>query len=196
MDSDLTLVGGIYEYSGKARIGKSTLMIADCVLKLLNRSFLGAWAYVPSEVYSNLWFDIDGIHYHHSEDMLGVLTRARKERWVHKVYIVDECSQPPLFYARNTRDKLQTDLVTSLWQMPKLGCHMLYGSNLGNSVDIQQSHATWYSILPYKYIHGEIRCKDLIKFVVCNSRDLEKRKMVFHRPDIIQSIFNSFKPVI
>jgi len=193
--SDDSIVGGVYEYSAPARLGKSTLIVADCCNKLLNPAYYGEYCYLPGEVFSNLWFDINGIHFMHNEQMLEVLMRAKTERWPHKVFIIDECSQPPLFYARNTRDKIQTELVTSLWQMPKLGTHLLYSSNVGNSVDIQQRDATFWSILPFKYVHAEKRCDDKILFNACNGRDLMTNGHEYLGCELTQSIFRSTMPI-
>lgn len=183
----------VYEYSGVQRIGKTTLMVADVMNKLLNPAY--GYDYKPNEVYVNFWLDIDGVNICNNEKMLDILTTARRDKWRHKVYVVDECSQPPLFYARNTRDTLQTELVTSLWQMPKLQCQMLYSSNIGNSVDIQMRDATWYSILPMKYHHNPERNKDYIDFRVVHGYEVWTADYRYLHPAVTQQFFDSYKPI-
>lgn len=184
----------VYEYCGIQRSGKSTLMVADTMNNFLNP--YAGYDYKPDEVYCNFWLDIDGVNCCNNEQMLHVLTKARKEKWRHKIYIVDECSQPPLFYARNSRDTLQTQLVTSLWQMPKLGCQMLYSSNIGNSVDVQMRDATWYSILPIKYYHNPAdRSKEYILYRVVHGYEIWERDMIYRYPALTQQYFDSFKPI-
>lgn len=191
---------GIYEYSGIQRIGKSTLMVADLTIKVINP--LEGFGYEPDDVFLNFPLYIDGVHCVDNEGMVKILKQARDEKWRNKVFVVDECSQPPLFYARNTKDKLQTELVTSLWQMPKLGCTFLYSSNIGNSVDIQQRDATWFTIMPMKYAKGydnngrRDRRMDYIDFRVIAGYELWTSDETFYQPAAVQELFDSFAPIL
>lgn len=190
-------IGGVYEYSGAARSGKTTLMMGDLMNKLLNKYFYEEYVYRPDEVWANYVVFLDGVNCVNNEKMLWVLNKARAERWRHKVFMVDECSQPPLFYARNSRDDMQTKLVTSLWQMPKLGTTCLYSSNLGNSVDVQMRDATWASILPLSYHHNpEDRSLETLDFRVVNGMEVWEQDMVLLNPAEIQEYFDSFAPVV
>lgn len=182
----------IYEYCGVQRTGKTTLMVADIMNKVLNPAIM---SYVPSEVYCNYYLDIDGVNVVDNEKMLWVLTKARLEGWQHKVFSVDECSQPPLFYARNTRDKVQTDLVTSIWQMPKKFCIMQYSSNIGNSVDVQQRDATATVIMPLRYNRNEKRELETIDYRVMNQYERWFYDERYKYPAETQKYFDSFKPV-
>ncbi|MDD5189517.1 MAG: hypothetical protein PHE50_00560 [Dehalococcoidales bacterium] len=182
---------GIYEYCGIQRSGKTTLMNADICFKFLNKHDY-AFAYEPKDIYVNWVMDITGVNCVDNEQMKWVLLKAKKENWIHKAFFVDECSQ--IFYARNSRDLNQTELVTSLWQMPKKGTVCGYSSNVGNSVDVQMRDATWYCVLP-KYIKGEVRELDKIKFKVAHAYEVWERDGIFHKPAYVQTIFDSFAPV-
>ncbi len=182
----------IYEYCGVWRSGKTTLMVADLMNKLLNPAI---YSYVPGEVYANYFIDIRGVNCIDNEHMLWVLTKAREEKWRHKVFCVDECSQPPLFYARNARDKLQTELVTSLWQMPKLFDVFLYSSNIGNSVDVQQRDATCMTIMPLSYNKNEERSLETIDYRVINAYERWFYDERYLFPAETQKYFDSFRPV-
>lgn len=180
----------VIEYCGIQRSGKSTLMTLDAL-----RMCLPPYDYKPDEIYANYNINIDGIHCINNEQMLIVLTKAREEKWRHKIFLIDECSQPPLFYARNTRDVSQTMLVTSLWQMPKLDCNCFYSSNVGNSVDIQMRDATWYIVLPH-YKKGITREEDIIEFCVAHAYECWFSDFTFKHSHIIQRYFDSFQPII
>lgn len=195
LDYSHTVENAIYEYCARQRMGKTTLMVADLANKLLSPDY--DYGYIPDEVHCNFSLFIPGVHCWTNEQMLEILMKAKKERWRHKVYLVDECSQPPLFYARNTSDKTQTELVTSLWQMPKLGCNMLYTSNIGNSVDVQQRDATWYTIMPYKYHHDLTdRRNEYIIYRVIACYDMWCGDWRYNYPAETQKLFDSFKPII
>lgn len=185
---------GIYEYCGIQRTGKTTLMVADLVLKLLNGR--AGYDYKPDEVFVNFTIRIDGINCVNNTDMLRILTRAKNERWRHKVYVVDECSQPPLFYARNSRDKLQTELVTSLWQVPKLDSVFLYTSNVGNSVDVQQRDATWFTVMPLKLHRDQTGKPSRIDYRVISGYEMWVQDESLLTVPEIQSLFDSREPVI
>lgn len=182
----------IYEYTGRQRTGKSTLMVADLLLKLLNPEH---YSYKAEECYANFWIDVKGINLGDNDQMLEWLLKAKKERWQHKVWLVDECSQPPLFYARNYASKRQTELVTALWQMPKLFNQFLYSSNLGNSVDVQQRDATLMSVMPLRYHASESRDEDYIYYTVMSAQELWMRDFYFYGCKQIQEKFDSFKPI-
>lgn len=191
---DHKLERAVFEYCGIQRTGKTTLMVADDMNKLLNPYF--GYDYVPDELHCNFWLDIDGVHCWDNEQMKQVLLIAKREKWQHKIFAVDECSQPPLFYARNTADKLQTELVTSIWQMPKQGHTFQYTSNVGNSVDVQQRDATWYTIMPVKYHHfPENREREYIVFRVIAGYDIWTADYVYKYPALTQRYFDSFRPV-
>lgn len=185
----------VIEYCGPPRVGKSTLMVADLLLKLLSDDY--AFAYERNEVYANFWVDIKGINCCDNEKMLWTMTKSRKEQWLHKVWMVDEASQPPLFYARNSRDVLQTELVTSLWQMPKKGMTCMYTSNLGNSVDVQMRDATFMTVMPDIHYPKELpREEQYINFTIIHDYELWVQEETFLKPAWVQNYFDSFKPVV
>lgn len=184
----------VYEYTGIQRIGKSTLMVRDIMRELITPEY----EYKPQDVYVNFWLDIDGVNCLTNEQLLIVLLKAKKERWRHKIWGVDECSQPPLFYARNTSDKKQTELVTSLWQMPKLDNNFHYTSNVGNSVDVQQRDATWFTIAPFtKEINPLTGRLEAIRYYVGKNYDGWMNEEFFDQPalGLIQTLFDSKKPI-
>lgn len=134
---------GIYEFLGIQRTGKSLMMTSF----LLNHVLMD-YGYTPEETYLNYTLAIDGVNCMRSEPMIELFIRSYDERITHKVWVIDEASQPPWFYARNTKDKRQTKGALSFWQQPKRRSPILFSDNIGNSVDIQQRDATWYTIMP------------------------------------------------
>ena len=82
-------IGGVYKFSAAARMGKSTLIVYNLVSKALNPYFYPFFSYEPDEVYSNLWIDVPGIHCGSNEWLLGILEKAIKEGWTHKVFIIE-----------------------------------------------------------------------------------------------------------
>lgn len=184
-----------YEYSGPPRTGKSTLMVAD-IIRLLNPTLFNDY-YSPDEVYCNFPLYIPGVHCFNNDNMLKVLLKARKEKWTHKVIAIDECSQPPLFYARGYKDDTQTQLVTAFWQMPKLRCMSLISSNVGNSIDVQMRDATIYEVLPIRYIHNpQDRTKEFIIFRIVHNYEIWTTDYILKNPYDIQKYFDSSRPVI
>lgn len=184
----------VVEYCGIQRKGKSTLMVADIVLVFMNKRVRPLY-YLPDEVYCNYPLHIDGVHCGTNEQMISWLQKAREDKWEHKLFSLDEASQPPLFYARNTKDKLQTELVTSLWQTPKLKCTFLYSDNIGNSVDVQQRDATWYSVLLLEY---NDHCNPdfiSIDYRVVSNYGLWFDDYTLEHVAIIQELFDSFAPI-
>jgi phage terminase large subunit-like protein len=184
----------VIEYTGVQRVGKSTLMVSDILLKGLSPDY--AYGYKPEEIYANYFIDIPGVHCGTNEQMVVWLQRAKREVWRHVWFSIDEASQPPLpLYARGFSGKEQTELVTSFWQIPKKGCVLQYTSNIGNSVDIQARDATFLTICVLKYNHGLTRDLDSIDYTVINNYDQWTYDERFHAPALVQSVFDSFQAV-
>lgn len=183
----------IVEYCGIQRTGKSTLMVADLMNKLLNPDW--DFGYKPEDVFCNFPLYIDGVHVLNNQRMKDCLLYAKENKWTHKVFMVDECSQPPLFYARNTRDVTQTELVTYLWQVPKLGNTFQYSSNVGNSVDVQQRDATWFTVMPMWYEHSENREEEKIVYRAWHNYEIWEIEEEYLYPAETQHWFSSFAPV-
>lgn len=183
---------GTYEYCAIQRKGKTTLMVGDLV-KLLDPA--GPWRYRPDHVYANFPIFLDGVNCMNNAQMLETIDKAKRDRWRECVFLLDECSQPPLFYARNTSDKLQTSRVTFIWQVPKRGHCWLVSDNVGLSMDIQMRDGTWFTIMPMKYYEGETRSMDYIEYRVIAGYEMWYQDWILHRPDLIQSLFDSYHEV-
>lgn len=184
----------VVENCAEQRKGKTTLMMADLLLKFLNP--YSGYDYKPTEVYTNFVTYIDGINNGNNERMLAWLIQAKAEKWRHKIWLVDECSQPPLFYARNFKSVKQTELVTHLWQMPKKDNIFEYTSNPGTTVDVQQRDATWYTQIPTYYHHSEIsRDLDYIEYTIVKNYEGWYKDDILRHVNIIQATFNTWLPV-
>lgn len=184
----------VVEYCGRQRQGKTTLMVADLVYKALSPDY--EFQFKPHEVYANFQINLPGVNCYSNDKMLEWLTWARRRNLEHVCLLLDECSQPPLFYARNSMDRLQTALVTSAWQMPKRQWLFLYSSNIGNSVDVQLRDATWLTIMPLEYHHGATRELDYIDFAVIHAYEVWTDNLIFTGCKDIQELFDSGKMVI
>jgi len=186
-------MGIIAEYCGIQRSGKTTLMMADLMLKLLVEERFG---YERKEVYSNFFIDIPGVNNLDNEGLLWTLEKAKDQAWMHKVFLIDECSQPPMLYARNSRSELQTKIVTSAWQIPKKFSTILYSSNPGNSVDVQLRDATQLCLMMMGYERNSDRKLEAVNFRVIHAWEQWQYDLRFSDPAGIQDYFDSFKPVL
>jgi hypothetical protein len=184
----------VIEFCGVQRHGKTTLMVAFLCEVMMGDGYV--FDYKPHEVHANFNLYIPGVHCWNNEDMLQILLVARKEKWTHLVFLIDECSQPPLFYARNSKDKVQTELTTALWQFPKCGNCCCYSDNPGNSVDVQMRDATHYTIIPYKY-HRDGKNGDTVEYAVVDSFNQRTSVgNVMGGLEKYQKLFDSWKPVV
>jgi hypothetical protein len=179
-----------YEYCGVQRTGKSTLMNND-ILYLM--SGLMADKYLPDEVYVNWNLFVEGVHRCSNEQILDVLLKAKRERWKHKIIAVDEGSQ--VLKARSYSDKIQTEIVTTIWQMPKKRISFFYSSNPGNTVDIQLRDGTWYIVVPQIYHSFKDRSLDFIDFSVCHAYEIWENDLTFDKPAFVQQFFDSYEDI-
>lgn len=177
----------MYEYCGIQRSGKSTLMMADVQNKILPAG------YRPEDVYANFRVFIEGVHCLSNEGMLEAILRMKRDKVRNKVLLFDEVGQE--LKARSFGDKVQTEVVSFAWQMPKRGILLLYCSNVGNSADIILRDATWVTVMP-KYFHGVSRDDDFIRASVIFNYDCRIMRGV-RVPGVwrYQRLFDSFEPI-
>ena len=178
---------GIYEYSGIQRCGKSTLMMRDLVEKILPAG------YRSEDVYANFRIFLEGVHCLSNEAMVEAILRLKRDRARDKVLLFDEVGQE--LKARSYGDKLQTEVVSFAWQMPKRGILLLYCSNVGNSADIILRDATWVTVMP-RYVHGVTRDEDYIKASVIFNYDCRvMRGVKVTGVARYQELFDSWEPI-
>ena len=177
---------GIYEYCGIQRCGKSTLMVADLVNKLLGE-------YQPEDVFSNFRIFIEGINVMSNEALIERILRMKRDKERNKVIMFDEVGQE--LKARGYADKTQTEVVNFAWQMPKRGILLMYCSNIGNSADIILRDATWQTIMP-RYFPGPERSQDYIEATVIFNYDCRMMRGV-RIPGVAryQELFDSWEPI-
>lgn len=183
----------IFEYFGIQRAGKTTLMCFD-LTRLLNP--FNGWGFKPNDVYCNFHFYIDGVNILTNKEMLELLAKLKRDPITNIIIAIDEASQPPMMYARNTRDNFQTNIVTSFWQYPKLRRVLLYCDNPGNSVDIQMRDATWFTVAPLEYIRKPNREDDRLRFRVIHNYERWRNDYVLLNPSRYQKLFDTHKPVL
>jgi hypothetical protein len=193
----------VTEYCGRQRTGKSTIMTADIMTKVIGLDVPGfklpdgmvPYYYPREKVFVNYQLDIKGVNCYDNEHMLWWLTKARRERITGIAVFIDEASQPPLFYARNSRDTLQTELVTSLWQMPKKKFVFGYTSNIGNSCDVQMRDATWITVY-FKDVHSKLFVPgDVIRYRVIFNYEMMCCDGILTNPWYFHQFFNSAQPI-
>lgn len=183
---------GIYEFLGIQRTGKSTLMTHILLNILLNPEY---YDYRPFEVIANYTIDIDDINCLRSEQMIDYFIKVYEERIRHRIWVIDEASQPPWFYARNTKDKRQTKGALSFWQQPKRRSPILYSDNIGNSVDIQQRDATWFTIIPVELIRGNDGKPYALTFRIIANYEMWFADYVTYGIDLTQKLFDTYEPI-
>lgn len=151
-------IGGVYEYCGVPRCGKSTMMVKDLVSWVLANG-----RYDANKVWCNFVVDISGVHCLETEELIEQIFKIKASEEREHVMIFDEVGQ--FFMARSYKDRRQTDAVTFAWQIPKRGHILMYGSNVGNSADVILRDATQFTIMP-RYFHGDRREDDYIEFAL------------------------------
>lgn len=177
---------GIYEYCGRQRCGKSTLMMCDLVSKVLGE-------FAPEDVYSNFRIKIDGVHCMCNAELISAVLGMKAEKVRHKVVMFDEVGQE--LKARSYTDKRQTEFVNFCWQMPKRDILLMYCSNPGNSADVIMRDATWQTVLPV-YHEGLKREDDYIEASVIFNYDLRMMRGVrVYGVASVQELFDSFEPI-
>lgn len=181
------MLTGTYEYCGPQRSGKTTLMVRDLKEKVLPR-------FKADDIFANQPIDIPGIHCVTTSELVEIVFDIMDHPDVRdKVISIDELSQ--FFMARASWDKDQTRFATGIWQMPKRGILLQYGSNPGNSVDVIIRLGTWVTVVP-KYYHGERREDDYIVYGVSWNWDCKLSKgNVLRNVAQYQDLFQSFAPI-
>lgn len=179
-------VVGVYEYCGKQRCGKSTLMMCDFVCKIM--------PYIRIEdVVSNFKIFIRGIKCLDNEGVIEEILRIKRDRERNKLIMFDEVGQE--LKARGYTDKVQTEIVNFAWQMPKRGIVLMYCSNPGNSADIILRKATWQTIMP-RYVEGGSREEDYMMVDIIHNYDGEITSGIkvtgFQG---VQNLFDSWQPI-
>ena len=177
---------GVYEYCAPQRQGKSTLMMADLVVKVLPE-------FSPEDIFANFQIMIDGVNCMDNSHLIEQILKFKYDRVRHKVILFDEVGQE--LKARGYMDKLQTEVVGYAWQMPKMDTILMYCSNPGNSADIILRDAAWQSIIT-RYVHGETREEDYIIADVIFNYDLKiQRGIIVRGVHTVQQLFDSFAPI-
>lgn len=180
---------GIYEFLGIQRTGKSLMMTAF----MLNH-IMPDFGIKPEKVFINYTLDIDGINCMSSEPMLYRFIKSHLELETGVIFGIDEASQPPWFYARNTRDKRQTLGALAFWQCPKRRKPILFSDNIGNSVDVQQRDATWYTIMPVNILweHGK---PEAIIIRIISNYEMWFADYVYYGITIARELYDSREPI-
>lgn len=180
---------GIYEFLGIQRTGKSLMMTSF----LLNH-VLFDYGYTVNEVFANYTIEVDGINCMRSNPMVDRFIKAYDDMETHLVWCIDEASQPPWFYARNTRDKRQTKGALAFWQCPKRRNPVLFSDNIGNSVDIQQRDATWFTIMPIDIIweHGK---PEAVIIRVISNYEMWYSDYIYYGITIARELYDDREPI-
>lgn len=178
------MIIGIYEYCGVQRCGKSTMLVAD-LLRIQDEH--------PSfPVYCNFECYIPGVKILSNDDMVDNILRIKRDKVRNVIILFDELSQ--VLSGRGYSNKVQTEVASFLWQMPKRGIILLYTSNIGKSVDLIIRDATWFTIMP-NYKPGLTREGDWIEFFIIDNYGLRMSRGELHNIIDLQGLFDSFAPI-
>ena len=178
---------GTYEYTGIQRCGKSTVMIHDLTEKVLPAG------YQPDDVYANFDVFIEGIHIMENHQLIDQILRIKRDRLTNKVILFDEMGQE--LKARAYSDRVQTEVVSFAWQMPKRGIILMYCSNVGNSADVILRDATWITVMPH-YLKGATHEKDSISLTVIYNYDCRiQTGLCLPNVHKYQKLFNSWQAI-
>lgn len=145
----------VREYWGIQRSGKSTLLVRD---------LLTLWSAFPDfEIYTNfiLCLPSNNLHILNNDNLIESVLKLKRDKKRHIILAWDELSQ--VFGGRTYSSKIQIEIASFLWQMPKRDFHLFFTSNPGNSVDLIIRLATWFTIM-CKYTHGLTRDLDIIHY--------------------------------
>lgn len=178
---------GPTEYCAPQRQGKSTLMMCDYVCKLL------PMGYKAEDTFANFLVKIAGVTCLDNEAMIKRILKAKYEDERNKVFMFDEVGQE--LKARGYMDKVQTEVVSFAWQMPKMGHVFLICTNPGNSADIILRDATWYVVMP-KYHFGMTRKDDFIEAAVIFNYELKVQTgLIISGFQEIQDLFDTYQAI-
>lgn len=177
---------GIYEYCGVQRCGKSTMMVKDIVNKLLP-------VYKPEDIVCNFKVFIPGIKMMENEELTEYILEIKRKKERHKVICFDEAGQQ--FMARGYSSKVQTEIVTFCWQMPKRDIVLMYGSNIGNSADIIMRLATWVIVMPKYFINGGVENAYIKSNIIFRLDGRVMRDLITPNVYQYQKLFNSYEPI-
>lgn len=181
-------IEGLYEYCGKQRSGKSTLMVRDCVKKLVA---VGPWK--MSDVYCNFTVFHPEVHCLENKALLRTIMEFKAKDVRDKIIMLDEAGQE--LKARGYMDKEQTEVVSFCWQMPKMNIVLLWCSNPGNSGDVILRDATGHTVMP-QYHEGRTRAEDYITAHIIDNYGCTIQSGIYI-PDIheYQEMFDTLEPV-
>lgn len=181
------MLKGVFEYSGIQRCGKSTLMMADWLTKVVPAGFR------PEDTWANFRINVPGVHCMNNAALIEQILRMKREKIRNQCILFDEVGQE--LKARSYTDKTQTELVNFAWQMPKRGWVLAYCSNVGNSADIILRLATWQTIMP-RYFFGSTRAEDyIVADVIFNYSMRLMRGIKVSGLVGVQGLFDSFEPI-
>lgn len=170
----------VVEFVGSADTGKTCGMIA-LMLELVEH--LG---YKSSEVYGNLWVDLDGYNELDNVGLRMFLRELFAKEYRHKIILADEIDS--VYPSRGFQDKLQTEEILRLNQMTKTENWFLFTRHLGSAVDKIVRDCTNISVQP-QYVPEEdklvleainaVDCSDdLVVREICPVSEIFKR---YHR---------------
>ena len=143
----------IVEYSGAQRSGKSTLLVRD----IARTKYL----FPECNILTNFRLDLPDTTTFSSDNLIQEILRIKRDKLRKIIIGFDELSQ--VLTGRGYSNKLQTDVSSFLWQMPKREIALFYTSNLGKSVDLIIRLATFWTLLPI-YFPGSNRLNDYILY--------------------------------
>lgn len=171
---------GVIEYCATQRQGKSTLLTRDLVILSM--------LYPDCEIHTNFIVDVPYSIHHSNDSMIQEILKAKYEKRRRIIWGFDELSQ--VLFGRGYSNKIQIEVSSFLWQMPKREHCMLYTSNPGKSVDLIIRLATGFTVLP-KYYHGNTREEDYIIYRLCDNNQQIYKDRTAYNLITIQSSFDT-----
>lgn len=185
----------VHEFVGPQRSGKTTLEVA-IVLLLLIKDIPDKFRRIhPEDTWWNFPVDINGCNCTDTEGLLWVMGKVKDGLWRNKVIIFGESSQK--LYARNYKDKLQTEIASSIWQFPKKNCPVYYESNPGSTVDVLIRDGTAFTqTCKYEYDYLPREEQKIHFDVISNYECWVNEDVFFLYPAWIQQFFDSYGAVI
>lgn len=140
--------------------GKTLSAVATVVELILHHG------YDPEECYGNVAINLKGFHYLSSQGMRDLLGRMVREKWRHKVLVIDEINR--VYPARFWKDADRTMELLTIWQDEKMFHWIVYTCHVGNSVDLLVRDATQVIAVP-----RFDKLRDVVRLGIVNSLDLE-----------------------